>query len=273
MEYERALFVVYERCLEGFIPNNGQQTIKSCELIEYLTSVVTLTFLGILIFLHVIFVGKAGCLPDKLNAYALAHNASSFNFTNDQIIQISLDRQEHLFFDQSDYVRRHLEGSNTTSNITDSEWIGPDYEFAASWALLHLSPEIRTGHHFELVNLTYGSECFGSPLQQNLLTFGGLDTVVMNNLMAVIPSGGYLSSFNGRERHYSWTKNTNLHPEGFLDWLSLKSSILSTSLMSYFILSTTNALFVRIIISSGVVLLLPFFWLLQVTPFSSLCIT
>jgi hypothetical protein len=273
MEFERALFVVYERCLEGFVPNNGQQTIKSCELIEYLVSAVTLLFLGILIFLHLIFVGNPGCLPEKLNAYAIAHNASSFNFTTDQIIQITLTQQEHFFFDQSDYDRRNLNQLyNITSNATNSTeplWITPDYEFATSWALLGLSREIRRNHNFELVNLTYGSECFGTPLEQNLLSFGGLDVVMMNNLMATLPRGGVLSALTGRPRDYSWSNTAMKRPQSVVDWLSVKSSILTTSLLSYFILSTTNALFVRIIVSSGVVLLLPFFLILQVPSFLS----
>lgn len=290
MEYERALFRVYERCLEGFIPSNPDNSIKSCEIIEHLVLVVTLAFLGILIFLHLIFVGNAGCLPTKLSEYALAHhNSSTLNFTNDQILQIFIDSKESLFFDQSDYLGRKRRGlrssfssqqwelwedqetqiSNQTNftSLNDTiadEKITPDYQFAMSWAVLSLSEEIRQNHHFETINISYTSECFGTPLQQNFLPFGGIDVIVLNNVMASIPSGGVLTSLSGES--YSWQRFPLQPPQSFLDWLSFKTSILTKALFSYFILSTTTALVVRILISSGVVLLLPFFWALQVPP-------
>jgi hypothetical protein len=289
MEYERALFRVYERCLEGFIPNNSDNTTKSCEIIEHLVFVVTVAFFGILIFLHLIFVGNAGCLPSKLSEYALAHhNSSTLNFTNDQILQIFIDSEESLFFDQSDYLGRKRRGlrsgldqlqedqfhylniSNST-NFTSvngtiaEEKILPDYQFAMSWAVLSLSEEIRKDHQFETINISYTSECFGTPLQQNFLPFGGIDVIVLNNVMASIPSGGILTSLSGEV--YSWQRAALLPPPTFIDWLSFKTSILTKGLFSYFILSTTTALVVRILISSGVVLLLPFFWALQVPDF------
>jgi hypothetical protein len=291
MEYERALFRVYERCLEGFIPNNPDNSTKSCEIIEHLVFAVTAAFIGILIFLHLIFVGNTGCLPAKLSEYALAHhNSSTLNFTNDQIIQIFIDSQESLFFDQSDYLGRrerrrlrsrfsqqqqnldesqfhYLNISNSTNftSVNDTiadQMIIPDYQFATNWAVLQLSDEIRKDHNFEMINISYTSECFGTPLQQNFLPFGGIDVIVLNNVMASIPSGGILTSLSGES--YSWQRSALLPPQTFLDWFSFKISILTKGLFSYFILSATTALVVRILISSGVVLLLPFFWALQV---------
>ena len=49
-----------------------------------------------------------------------------------------------------------------------------------------------------------------------------------------------------------------------VDWFSGKLSILLTSLCSFFILSTITALLVRVLISSGVVLLFPCFYLCQI---------
>lgn len=269
MEYERALFRVYERCLESFIPNTiSENTTKTCEVIEHLVMVISMTFLGILIFLHVIFVGNAGCLPEKLQNYALAHNSSSFNFTNDQILQIFIDKstKDSILYDQSDYFRRKLDQNiqNTTNEtLFNTTTVLPDFEFANSWAVLRLTPEIRKNHNFELVNITYSSECFGTSFQQSFLPFGGIDMVVVNNIMASIPSGGIVSSRSGEI--YSWKSPPESQQQNFSDWLSFKLSVLTKGLFSYFILSSSTAILVRILISSGVVLLLPFFWILQVS--------
>ena len=64
--------------------------------------------------------------------------------------------------------------------------------------------------------------------------------------------------------YYAWgPKDINMY-ESVTDWLSLKISIIITSLFAFLALSCTTALLVRVLISSGVVLIFPIFWLFGV---------
>ncbi len=61
MEFERAIYRVYERCLEGLHEEdedeNATINTKSCKLFEYLTFGAATFFLVSLMILHVSFVG------------------------------------------------------------------------------------------------------------------------------------------------------------------------------------------------------------------------
>jgi len=74
MEYERALYRVYERCLEGLRDDNADASdlgSKTCKFCEYLTLGGTVFFLICLIILHVTYVGNPGCLPSLLRQRGL----------------------------------------------------------------------------------------------------------------------------------------------------------------------------------------------------------
>ena len=78
MEFERAIFRVYERCLEGLRDDDNEAVnSKSCRAFELLSLGGAFFFLLTLIFLHLNFVGRAGCLPILLSERALAMNISS----------------------------------------------------------------------------------------------------------------------------------------------------------------------------------------------------
>ena len=64
--------------------------------------------------------------------------------------------------------------------------------------------------------------------------------------------------------YYTWgIKDINMY-HNITEWISLKMSIIVTSLFAFFALSCTTALLVRVLISSGVVLIFPIFWLFGV---------
>lgn len=78
MEFERAIFRVYERCLEGLRDEDNEAVnSKSCRAFELLSLSGAIFFLLTLIFLHVTFVGRPGCLPMLLEERALAMNLTS----------------------------------------------------------------------------------------------------------------------------------------------------------------------------------------------------
>jgi hypothetical protein len=112
---------------------------------------------------------------------------------------------------------RYLLSTNSSTNTsTNSTNTGPrydpkyfksyDYEFAHDLGVLSLSNTLRAKHNFTLVNVSfYGSECFGNSLLQAFLPLGGVDMLVMNNVMFSLQSkGGMLIS--SRNDFYIWKK-------------------------------------------------------------------
>jgi hypothetical protein len=276
MEYERALFRVYERLLEGVSETGSTNSVnKTCRMFEYLVLTLGAILFICLVILHISFVGTGGCLPQLLKDYAILHqNSSFFNFSNDQILQI------YLGDSFSPYAPRRLGydvlNSTNRSSFAFLDIPQPDYEFAREWSVLSLDRSTRVNHNFELINITMSGEgCFGGPLQQLLLPLGGVGPVVANDVIYGIggSGGGVLKAAHGQS--YYWRRPPQPHSSmSISDWVAAKLSIIITTCLSFFVLSTTTALLVRVLISSGVVLLFPLFSCLQVrqaTPLARVC--
>lgn len=78
MEFERAIFRVYERCLEGLRDDeNDSVNSKTCRAFELLSLGGAVFFLLTLIFLHLSFVGRPGCLPGLLQERLVQMNITS----------------------------------------------------------------------------------------------------------------------------------------------------------------------------------------------------
>lgn len=100
MEFERAIFRVYERCLEGLRDDEEEAgplavNSKSCKLFEVLLCITATFFLFVLIFLHASFVGSAGCL----SALLLEKNISRIHY--DEVLIVNIDRNFGLNVDNS----------------------------------------------------------------------------------------------------------------------------------------------------------------------------
>jgi hypothetical protein len=139
--------------------------------------------------------------------------------------------------------------------------------------LLVLPEEMQASHRFSSVNVTLtGAECFGSPtsLTKALLPLAGLDYLVMNQLMATFETPGHFLTASGD--YFTWSRSqlprgkneeNRPPPPNPGEWLGMKFFVLISSLGAFFLMSSITALLVRVLISSGVVLLFPLFWLLQ----------
>ena len=128
-----------------------------------------------------------------------------------------------------------------------------DYEFATDVGVLSLSNELRAKHDFPLINITMNSQdCFGdSPLASFFVPLGGVDTVVMNSIVATIQKGGMLTTY--QSEYYLW-RDTDVvlyHHSG--EWVSFKFIMACKIFFLFFILSNVTALLVRILISSGAI--------------------
>jgi len=338
MEFERAIFRVHERCLESLRDDGEDGTeninLKTCRVIELIALLAGIFLLFCLLYLHIIFVGSAGCISHEM-AFLEAGNSTFFNhsdsnlkyeFKSDQLLGINLDesslsgqtsqsnnrlRSKNLISDDASenrmsrrtkrslnqkfssrrlfhsevfhYFSENASTSNSSSTSLDNSraqlYMQYDYLFAFDPYILFLPDNIKQSHHFDVVNITLsGSRCFGGVMTQSFLPLAGLDTIIMNNLMFTFRKPGYFIVAES-EDFYRWGED-DIDPYSSVRkefksgtaklqyaltsrWLQLKLGILFNSFFSFFLLSSVTALLVRMLISSGVVLLFPIFWMFQ----------
>ena len=106
MEFERAIYRVYERCLEGLREDQdvrGNASMKSCKFLELLSLCFGTLMLMALVFLHSQFVGTPGCLPDLLTGALVPMNQtydSDYPYLKyDQVLYITIveiNKDEYL---------------------------------------------------------------------------------------------------------------------------------------------------------------------------------
>jgi hypothetical protein len=206
--------------------------------------------------------GNRGCLDEPYLGVAgyVASSAAGF-----------VQRILHSSKSSSSNSSRNNNNSKSSNTSHDHPKIDPrytrqfDFEFAFDISVLTLSDERREQHKFELINVTMdGSSCFGGNLlSRALLPFGGgVDNAIVNDLMYTLDRGGMLTTKNGD--YYIW-RGADLHPYSTAgEWLGFKLFQLVKVCFLFFLLSHSTALLVRVLVSCGVVLLLPVFWLRQV---------
>jgi hypothetical protein len=290
MEFERAIFRVYERCVEGLGRPDGDEEgteneyDKSCRLFETMMLSLGVFLLFALIYLHVIFVGSAGCLPNViLQQYSVPMNrpSNASLLDKDQMLVMTISDKKfmptnYLRTDETDkysYLTSSNNSTNDTSTIgttsinkTTYPTYSDSYLFSFEIGILALPMEVLCEHNFDIVNITIGTtECFGGPVTQSLIPLVGYDSVIMNMAMASFKKTGYL--LTPTRSYLTWRvdddpQETN-RVKTFVDWVGTKVSIVISSLFAFFVLSTVTALLVRVLISSGVVILFPIFWALQ----------
>lgn len=163
--------------------------------------------------------------------------------------------------------RGRARGKNHT-HIRDHKanpWVNySDYEFTHDIGLMLLPKKFRKAHNFVVYNVTLPThQCFGSDLVQLALPSDGLDVVVLNMVSKTFKTTGYLKAAPYNEiREISSNYYTQF--SSFATSISNRISILVRSLFSFLFVSTTTSLMIRVLVSSGVVILFPIFWLFTV---------
>lgn len=152
--------------------------------------------------------------------------------------------------------------ANTTSIFNPLYYEQHDFEFAFDVGILELSGYLRQIHSFQLINVTMqGQQCLGNPFLQSLIPLGGIDTVILNSIFATVNKAGML--INSQGEYNIWHERDVHQYSNPAEWLGFKIDMVIKSLFLFFLLTTITALLVRMLISSGVVLLFPMFWLIQ----------
>lgn len=91
MEFERAIYRVYERSIDNLRENEFEGSGKFCKLIEYLVLGGCIFSFVVLMILHMSYVGSPGCLPQVLSQYAHSQNLTKFELKSDEILGIDVD--------------------------------------------------------------------------------------------------------------------------------------------------------------------------------------
>lgn len=154
--------------------------------------------------------------------------------------------------------------SSSSSSSSNNSLVDEGYDYTVTFneGVLLLSEEDRKAHNFDVINVTInGKHCLGGTSLQSLLAVGGVDIAILNQVMFTTKQPGFMVTSSGD--FYHWHEEDLITKRSAHDWLSWKLSIVVTSLIAFFLLSTTTALLVRVLISSGVIIVFPLFWLFQ----------
>ncbi|KAL7489933.1 hypothetical protein ACHAW6_015663 [Cyclotella cf. meneghiniana] len=181
---------------------------------------------------------------------------------------------------------RHLEEGNKTQIQNESVdelsspefWEDPSYRFSIDDALLYLDEKSIYLHNVTIVNVTVTERCLSTGSDDGELTFltavgeflsqiYGMDSIIINQLMFGITGvdgshlGGHVQNMETKER-WGWRKDQIETYDGnssIIGWITKKLGILFMSLLAFFLVTSVTSLIVRVLTSSGVVLMFPLF--------------
>jgi len=183
--------------------------------------------------------------------------------------------------------KRHLktkdDDSNNGTHVDDelsspSYWETVHYRYAMDDALLFLDETSAFLHNVTLVNVTVTERCLSTGSDDGKLTFltaigeflsqiYGMDSIIINQLMYGIRgtdgasfTSGYVKSVETQER-WGWHKEQmeTFEDNSFVEWVLKKIGIMLMSALAFFLITSVTSLIVRVLTSSGVVLMFPLF--------------
>eukprot|EP00550_Attheya_septentrionalis_P003759 CAMPEP_0198283350 /NCGR_PEP_ID=MMETSP1449-20131203/2972_1 /TAXON_ID=420275 /ORGANISM="Attheya septentrionalis, Strain CCMP2084" /LENGTH=887 /DNA_ID=CAMNT_0043979935 /DNA_START=171 /DNA_END=2834 /DNA_ORIENTATION=- len=191
---------------------------------------------------------------------------------------------------QWNHPRFKKHNSTTDPCATEDFWEEPHYRYSMHEALLYLDTNVQLMHNLTLVNVTLTEAClatgsddmsqvsWGKRVAQVLTqVFGVMDCAIVNQLMYGITNGdrteyrdGHLIHVQNKER-WSWRKHElpafarpplwswqRFHTNP-IPWFFGKIGDLLSGLLTFFLITSITALIVRVLTSSGVVMMVPLF--------------
>ena len=265
MLFERRTFGYYERVLGNCI-DVGRRGQQACLSMLFILAVVAIAMFSVLVSVHASHVNREGCFARALPA--LAKNLSGVaNETS------PMDR-----FLPSDVFRIYITGITTayvfsgyTSPDDDN---GPDYVFSGTreGVSLSLAGAMAIEPAFRVFNLTLeDGDCLSpetpsSPLIRHLWI--SYDTVMVNDAMYALPTrAGFIANAFTKEP-WSWgpvaTNTWDLKAsDRWLNSLEYRLGVLGETVFLFFLMSSTCALLVRALWSSGPAICYPIVALLS----------
>mmetsp|Transcript_19258 Transcript_19258/g.56018 ORF Transcript_19258/g.56018 Transcript_19258/m.56018 type:complete len:593 (-) Transcript_19258:17-1795(-) len=288
MEYERALFRVYDRTLDSLRSDQpvcdrlcgGQiKPITLCRLLEFFLLASAVILFLFLLIAHNGFVGDAapGCLATELSLLRQALAVPEASNGTSSVGGPLLGKRDVLQLRLSDTASafavavpgKGVVSSNYSASLggdaNDMSAYSAEYRFSRTPALLYLPDGFLTSHNVALINVTLSKACLtqGDAALQNMAILFEWDTPVMNQLLA-LGAAGMVENTKTQE---SWGWGTSiLPPEGGRSLAAaagFKASVLLQALAAFFFTATVTAMMVRMLISSGVIIMFPLFFCLR----------
>jgi hypothetical protein len=271
MELEQSLFLVYERFLYPHVhsPEDDDNRIdfrcsrltprKTCLIFTGNTFLVGLITLIMLFCLQSAFVGKGGCFEASLNQIALNRNMSLNNLvTDDDVYRIIVD------YSSEDIYPDPL--------INSGRNFAPTYIFSRNKEPVTMGQISRTKHNYTVYNMTIPSTCPSATTAWGFVfpALVSYDTVIVNSVMWTFPNrpGTIVSGYTGEE--WGWTSAESLNTSpitskayNFISAWVLRVMAIIECFFAYFLLSSVSAMLVRILITSGPILLYAFMFYIQ----------
>ena len=172
----------------------------------------------------------------------------------DVVLRVSISNGDEPQTDQGSNQQAKLStieiGSGSSAFIAG-------YEFARKAAYISLNPSERKQHNVGILNVTLGPKCLGPVWVAN---FFGMDTVVINQLLWGLNTGGVLHNLESDE-YWSWSpgllESYGPSRHGFLNTLIRLSTGATLTVLAFFLISGVTAAIVRILLVSGVILVFP----------------
>ena len=212
-------------------------------------------------------------------------DSNSNSTGNATAVQIeNKDKEKESFWNQIGIggkdANGEMKGNDMNQYSTAEYWSKPAYKFSSNEALMFLDDQMLIFHNVSIVNVTLSERCLSTGSDQGvyrsrmtkfaqfLSQIYGLDAIVINQLMYGVKRtegkyrNGYLQNMDSEERwmysgsHLDTEKETR---HNFVTWWSHRVGVLLVSFLAFFLVTSVTALIVRLLTSSGVMVMFPIF--------------
>lgn len=169
---------------------------------------------------------------------------------------------------------------NATEKYTNAEyWNSPAYRYSSNEALMYMDKKMIVYHNISLVNVTLSEQCLSTgsdigaytrinKIAQFLSQIYGMDAIIINQLMYGIKStddsfrSGHIKNIDTKER---WNYSKDILKEehdinhNIFTRIFNRVGVLAMALLAFSMIMSITALIVRLLTSSGVMVLMPLF--------------
>lgn len=169
---------------------------------------------------------------------------------------------------------------NSTEKYTNADyWNVPAYRYSSNEALMFMDKKMIAYHNISLVNVTLSEQCLSTgsdtgaytridKIAQFLSQIYGMDAIIINQLMYGIKStdgsfrSGHIKNIDTKER---WNYSKDILKEehdinhNMFTRVFNRLGVLAMALLAFSMIMSITALIVRLLTSSGVMVLLPLF--------------
>ena len=239
---------------------------KCCKYLQYTVAILFGALAVFFVIVHNQYTNQGTCFEDAL-IRTLANLPSSSNTTVNPNTTVVSTRQGSVVYEE-DILFIEVTPSLSTYQRGDFK---AQYEFSPTASVLYLTEQQRKRHNFRELNVTIDGECLG----YNLASLAGMDTVVINQLMFGLDSNALLRNKQTGEL-WSWTSvrinndRKSKIKNSFGNWFVDRFAMSLWTFVFFGIMTGITAVVIRVLVSSGVVLVFPIFYALSLSGLQAL---